>query len=186
MRSARHRRIFPVEYFDVVDDRDRVVGRKPGRKCLEEGLLHRAIAILLFDERGAIYVQKRADWMGWYPGHWTLSVMGHVSSGETYHQAARRELREELGVRCRLKLIAKVKTPDWRYGDQVEREYLAVFEGHAVSPRITFSEETKEGRFVRFEELVRMAKEQHDELTPDSLLVLNVYQRASAAKVGTD
>lgn len=175
-----------MEYFDVVDDGDNVVGRRPGRECVRLGLLHRAIAILLFDEHGSLYVQRRADWMGWYPGHWTLSVMGHVSSGETYEQAAKRELSEELGVECELKQITKVKTPDWPYGGLVEREYLAVFEGRTTSPRITLSEETEEGRFVGFKEFVKMAKEQRDELTPDTLLALDVYRRAVNRNMGFD
>jgi len=166
-----------VEFFDVVDNEDRVVGRRPGRECVRLGLLHRAIAILLFDENGAVYIQRRADWMGWYPGHWTLSVMGHVSSGETYEQAAQRELAEELGVSCRLKLIAKVKTPDWPYGGEVEREYLAIFEGRMENPEIALSEETKEGRFIGFDEFEEMAKKQPEKLTPDTLLALEVYQK---------
>ena len=165
------------EFFDVVDDDDRVIGRKLGKECVREGLLHRAIAVLLFDERGALYIQKRADWMGWYPGHWTPSVMGHVRSGETYGEAATRELSEELGVSCRLRQIAKVKTPDWPYGELVEREYLAVFEGRTKSPRIKLSEETKEGKFVDLDEFARMAKEEPERLTPDTLLVLDVYRR---------
>ena len=175
-----------MEYFDVVDDGDNVVGRRPGRECIRLGLLHRAIAILLFDEYGSLYVQRRADWMGWYPGRWTLSVMGHVSSGETYEQAAKRELSEELGVECELKQIAKVKTPDWPYGDLIEREYLAVFEGHTTSPKIMLSEETEEGRFVGFKEFIKMAKEQRDELTPDTLLALDMYRRAVDRNIGFD
>lgn len=174
------------EFFDVVDDADDVVGRRPGTECVRLGLLHRAIAILLFDEHRSVYIQRRADSMGWYPSHWTLSVMGHVSSGETYEQAARRELSEELGVECELKRISKVKTPDWPYGDLVEREYLVVFEGNITSPKITLSEETKEGKFVGFEEFVKMAEEQHDKLTPDTLLALDVYLRAREAKARLD
>ena len=149
-------------------------------------LLVRQGKVDLLDEHGAVYVQRRADWMGWYPGHWTLSVMGHVSSGETYEQAAERELWEELGIQCELKRIAKVKTPDWPYGDIVEREYLAVFDGHVRNPEITLSKETREGKFVGFEDLVRMAGDQPDKLTPDTLLALEVYQRAASGKTAPD
>jgi len=171
-----------VEYFDVVDEQDRVIDRRPGGECLMKGLLHRAVAILLFDEHGAVYTQRRADWMGWYPGHWTLSVTGHVSSGETYEQAAKRELLEELGAECEPEWVAKVRTPDWPYGDLVEREYLAVFEARTANPKITLSEETKEGKFVAFEEFIKTAEEQPDRLTPDTLLALDVYQRAAGGK----
>jgi isopentenyldiphosphate isomerase len=166
-----------TELFDVVDDEDRVTGRRPGRECVRLGILHRAIAILLFDQGGDVYIQRRADWMGWYPDHWTLSVMGHVSSGETYEHAAKREMLEELGIACELKPLAKVKTPDLPYGELVEREFLTVYEAHATNPKIVLSDESKEGKFLGFGEFVRMAKEHPDVLTPDTLLVLDVYLR---------
>jgi isopentenyl-diphosphate delta-isomerase len=167
-----------VEYFDVVDNDDNVIGRQPGSECVKRGLLHRAIAILLFDERGRVYIQKRADSMSWYPGHWTLSVTGHVSSGESYEQAAARELAEELGLNCTLRMISKAIGPDWHYKDMLEKEITGVFEGRTANQRITLSEETKEGRFIRFEELVEMAKREPDRLTPDTLLALDVYMKA--------
>jgi isopentenyldiphosphate isomerase len=172
-------RRLPLEFFDVVDGEDRVIDSKPGRECVRQGLLHRAIAVLLFNERGELYIQRRADWMGWYPGHWTLSVTGHVASGETYERAAKREMSEELGVDCELKWLMKVKTPDWPYGDLVEREFLAIFEGQTTNPKIKLSDETQEGKFVPFEEFVRMPMERRDELTPDTLLVLDVYRRTT-------
>lgn len=165
------------EYFDVVDDEDEVIGRRPGRECVRQGILHRAIAILLFNERDAVYIQRRADSMAWYPGRWTLSVMGHVASGETYEQAAKRELVEELGVECGLRWVGKVKTPAWVYGDLTEREFLSVFEGRATRPKITLSEETKEGRFVQFGVFVKMIEERSDRVTPDTLFAFDVYQR---------
>lgn len=170
------------EFFDVVDDEDRVVGHRAGSECVKLGLRHRAIAVLLFDENGRVYIQRRASWMGWYPGHWTPAVMGHVSSGETYEQAAERELAEELGIGCRLTEVAKVRTPDWPYDGVLEREYLVIFEGRMRSPRITLSEETEEGRFVEFEEFRKMAREQPGMLTPDTLLALDVYMGAACRR----
>lgn len=167
------------EFFDVVDEDDRVIGRELGKECVRRGLLHRAIVILLFDEHGGLYIQKRADSMSWYPGHWTLSVMGHVRSGETYEEAAKRELSEELDVDCELTRVAKVKTPDWPYGELVEREYLTVFEGRAMKPKITLSEETKEGRFVGLDDFERMVEGEPEALTPDTLLAFDVYRRSA-------
>lgn len=38
---------------------------------------------------------KRAD-----PGKWSYSAAGHVDAGETYEQAALRELNEEMGIKA--------------------------------------------------------------------------------------
>lgn len=172
------------EFFDVVDEQDEVIDRRPSSECLELGLLHRAIAIFLFDGRDMVYLQRRAPRMKWYPGHWTVSVTGHVSSGETYEQAARREIREELGLDCELARVTKVKTPVWPYGSDTEREYLAIFKGRASRPKIMLSDESKEGEFVRFDEFVKKTREQPEKFTPDTLLALDSYlgKKAGSAR----
>lgn len=170
------------EFFDVVDENDNVIGHRPGSECLKLGILHRAIAVFLFDGRDLVYLQRRADRMKWYPGHWTISVTGHVSSGETYEQAAKREVREELGLDCELARVIKVKTPVWPYGSETEREFIAIFEGKVSSPKIILSDESKGGEFVRFEELVKMTKEEPEKLTPDTLLALHAYLETKAGK----
>lgn len=174
----------PPEFFDVVDDGDKVIGRRPGSECVRVGLLHRAIAVLLFDERERVYIQRRAAGMTWYPGYWTLSVMGHVSSGETYEQAARREVKEELGLDCELSPVAKVKTPEWHYDGIVEQEYLAIFEGRITNQEIVLSDETEEGRFVSLGEFMQMAKEESPRLTPDTLLALDSYLESRGQRAG--
>jgi len=168
--------------LDVVNEDDLVIDRKSRGQCLKEGLLHRAIAVLLFDEQGRLYIQRRAEGMRWYPDYWTLSVMGHVSSGETYEDAAEREVAEELGIDCQLKVVGRVETPEWRYDAMIEREFLSVFEGRVANPKIVLSEETREGRFVGFEELVEMTKQESEKFTPDTLLALQVYLEAKDSK----
>ena len=46
-----------VEFFDVVDENDKVVDRRPGRECLDRGLLHRAVVVFLTNPRGEVYMQ---------------------------------------------------------------------------------------------------------------------------------
>lgn len=164
-----------TELLDIVDDEDVVIGRRLRNECLTEGILHRAIALLLFDEFGRLYIQRRADSKSWYPDYWTLSVMGHVSSGETYEQAAKRELTEELALDCQLRPVTRIRMPDYPWGGLLEREFVTVFEARATNPNIVLSEETKEGKFVEFDEFVRIARKQPEKFTPDSLLALEAY-----------
>jgi isopentenyldiphosphate isomerase len=109
-----------VEYLDVVDEDDRVVGRRTSRDCLEEGLLHRAVIIFLRDTKGRAYLKKRSSSMSWYPSHWSASCTGHVSSEESYHEGAKRELKEELGLECELVQVGKFLSPKWKYKEIVE------------------------------------------------------------------
>ncbi|MCX6732428.1 MAG: NUDIX domain-containing protein [Candidatus Roizmanbacteria bacterium] len=61
-------------------------------------LIHRAINIALFNSKGQLVLQKRSTQKDLYPGYYALSSTGHVSKGETYEEAAVRELKEEMGV----------------------------------------------------------------------------------------
>lgn len=165
------------EYFDVVDENGIVVDRRPGRECLDRGLLHRAIVVFVTNPQGDIYLQKRASDLRFYPGHWTASCTGHVSSGETYLEGALREVREELGIECELKELGKFMSPKWKIEDGAEWEYITVFEGTSSS-RITLSDESETGRFVSPPEFKRLVTSQPDVLTPDTLLALKFYRMA--------
>jgi isopentenyldiphosphate isomerase len=86
------------EIFDVVDDRDRVIGKQTRREVHRRGLKHRAVHVLAFNERGEVYLQKRSFKKDTFPGAWDSSASGHLDSGETYDACAVREAREEIGL----------------------------------------------------------------------------------------
>ena len=90
----------PEELFDVVDAQDRVVGQAPRREVHAKQLRHRAVHVLVFDEKGAVFLQKRAMGKDSCPGTWDSSCSGHLDAGEDYDAAAVRELREEIGLEC--------------------------------------------------------------------------------------
>ena len=86
------------EWFDVVNERDEVVGRATRREVHATGLWHRAVHILVFDARNQIFLQRRSMLKDLSPGLWDSSCSGHLDAGEDYDAAAVRELGEEIGV----------------------------------------------------------------------------------------
>lgn len=86
------------EWFDVVDARDEVVGRATRREVHATGLWHRAVHILVFNQAGEVFLQRRSMLKDLSPGLWDSSASGHLDSGEGYDAAAVRELREEIGI----------------------------------------------------------------------------------------
>jgi isopentenyldiphosphate isomerase len=86
------------EIFDVVNERDEVIGRQPRREVHRLGLWHRAVHVLVFNARGQVFLQKRSLSKDTSPGLWDSSASGHLDSGEDYDYCAVRELREEIGL----------------------------------------------------------------------------------------
>ena len=86
------------EIFDIVDPNDRVIGQAPRSRVHSLHLLHRAVHVLLFDQSGALLVQKRSATKDTYPGCYDSSSSGHLNAGEEYDAAAERETQEELGL----------------------------------------------------------------------------------------
>ena len=77
----------------LVDDNDNVLGEITREKAHQEGLLHRVAVIYLVNDGGKILINERAK-----DGHLDHSSAGHVDVGESYLEAAKRELEEELGI----------------------------------------------------------------------------------------
>lgn len=163
------------EYSDVVDENDHVLDARPRSDCVRLGLLHGAVVVFLFNARNELYLQRRSKHVSTYPGRWTVSCTGHVSSGETYIEAAKREVREELGINSELVEVVKFISPRWKYGKITEWEYVTVLESKVLEPSMVLSEETEEGKFVPFEELKKMIEKTPEIFTPDTLPALQHY-----------
>lgn len=135
---------FP-EIFDVVDAGDRVVGQEPRPWVHRLGLRHRAIHALLFNARGELFLQKRSLSKDLNPGLWDSSCSGHLHAGETYEEAARRELTEELGLvePIPLRPVCKLAA-----GRETGNEFIWVYEGECDGPFALDPEEISEGRFL--------------------------------------
>jgi isopentenyl-diphosphate delta-isomerase type 1 len=87
------------EWFDIVDDNDRVVGRALRSDCHgNPDLIHRVAHVLVVDGAGRLLLQKRSKNKDVQPGRWDTSVGGHLDPGEAYADAALREMQEELGI----------------------------------------------------------------------------------------
>jgi len=90
-----------TEHVILVDEDDVAVGRAEKMEAHRRGLLHRAFSVILLHD-GKILLQRRA--LGKYHsgGLWANAACGHPRPGEAVEVAARRRLREEMGIDCAL------------------------------------------------------------------------------------
>ena len=97
------------EYFIVVDENDRIIGKALRSECHSNPkLIHRGIYAIPVNSRGQILLQKRSMNKDTNPGRWEI-VGGHNKPGETYEKAAIREIKEELGVKVGVRKIGKMR-----------------------------------------------------------------------------
>jgi isopentenyl-diphosphate delta-isomerase len=113
----------------LIDGDNRVIGRAEKLRAHQEGRLHRAFSVFIFDQRGALLLQRRA--LGKYhsAGRWSNTCCGHPRPEEETRAAAERRLHEEMGFRCTL-----FPAFEFRYRARVgptlhEHEHDAVFVG---------------------------------------------------------
>ncbi len=132
------------EIFDVVNEQDEVIGQKLRRLVHRDGDMHRAIHVLVFNERGEIFLQKRSMLKDTFPGVWDSSASGHLDCGEDYDACAVRELREEIGLVATVcpgrmfKISARAET-----GQEFVWVYRCVHEG----PFVLHLEEIERGEW---------------------------------------
>ncbi|MDD9953964.1 MAG: NUDIX domain-containing protein [Candidatus Woesearchaeota archaeon] len=86
-----------MEIIDIVDEHDTVVGSGDIRTVHKKKLLHRTAGVLIFKDssRKEMAIQKRSMSMVNAPGKWA-HTSGHIPTGDTYLEAAKKELQEEM------------------------------------------------------------------------------------------
>ena len=117
------------EQFAVVDQADQVIGAAPRGEVHANNLLHRAVHILLFNDAGELFLQKRSRLKDRHPCVWDSSAAGHVDAGEDYDEAAARELSEELGVSATLRRVVKLPA-----SENTGQEFIWLYEGRHNGP----------------------------------------------------
>ena len=86
------------ELVDIVDEFDKVIQVVPRRVMRADRLRHRAVFIAILDGAGRLLVHRRSPHKDVWPSWCDIAVGGVVGTGESYLDAAHRELAEEVGV----------------------------------------------------------------------------------------
>lgn len=97
------------EFIDIVTKQGKPTGRTALKSVVhKKGYYHNTVHIWFYTNEGEILLQQRAKTKTIYPLLWDVSVAGHVDSGETLKQAAKRETKEEIGLKIKKKQLQKI------------------------------------------------------------------------------
>jgi isopentenyldiphosphate isomerase len=130
------------EIFDVVNDFDEVIGQQTRGEVHRLGLKHRAIHVLVFNQRGEVFLQKRSMRKDTAPGAWDSSASGHLDTGEDYDTCAVRELHEEIGLKA-VSAPARLFKIDAR--PETGQEFVWVYRLEAEGPFTLHPDEIETG-----------------------------------------
>lgn len=141
------------EYVVLVDSHDHEKGLMEKMQAHREGRLHRAVSVMIFNSKGEVLLQKRADGKYHSAGLWSNASCTHPRANEDPAIAATRRLDEEMGLTCELKkkfeFIYRVQLDN----GLVEHEYDHVFTGVCDDAPLINKEEVSDWKYISLTEL---------------------------------
>ncbi len=175
--TVPERRMLQQERFPVVDESDRILRYAYRSEVHGNNLCHRAVHVLIFDPSGRVYLQKRSREKDRYPFRWDSSTGGHVTAGEGYDEAAKRELREEIGIAVPLEKIAKLAA-----SPETDNEFIWLYRGELLDELHPNPTEIEAGGFFRPAIVDGWIAARTDDFTPAFLECWKAYRERSAIK----
>jgi isopentenyl-diphosphate delta-isomerase type 1 len=106
-----------------VNKNDKILGKISREEAHKKGLLHRTGVVFLMNSKGKVLINKRSSEKKTFPSCYDSSVSFHVTYGETYKSAAKRETEEEIRIKAPLRYLGK-----FIHKDSPEYQVVAVFQ----------------------------------------------------------
>ena len=134
----------------VVDDKDEVIGTMEREESHRTGTPHRIVVVYVENDKGQILIQVRMT------GRLDHSSAGHVDPGESYEDAACRELEEELGIRgVALLSVGKATSEEILLEDDQHRVHVMQIYRCVAAPGELQPDEVKDVYWAEPEEVQR-------------------------------
>lgn len=159
----------------LVDSNDIELGTMEKLEAHEKGLLHRAFSVFLFNDKGEMLIQKRADTKYHSAGLWSNSCCSHPAKNETIEEAAKRRLVEEIYIETELKKLFSFEYRAELNRNLVEHELDHVLIGFCNSFQKINPEEVSEMKFVSMNELKEDLAKFPENYTAWFKIIINTY-----------
>ncbi len=159
----------------IVDEDDNVIGAMARSQALAKKQIVRITRVFLFNSKRELFLQKRGSNVP-FADLWDQSVGGHVDEGESYLQAAKREMAEEIGLKSvTLKEIAKYYT-EFEYEQGEFRRFNMLYQAQSDEPLKLNPDEVAGGKWVTLAELDKMIASEPQSFTPGFLKAYEIYR----------
>jgi isopentenyl-diphosphate delta-isomerase len=137
----------------LVDMEDHEIGRMEKLAAHQQGKLHRAISLFIFNLRGELLLQKRSKDKYHSGGLWSNTCCSHPAPGEAVWDAARRRLNEEMGILIQPEFShAFIYRAEFENG-LTEYEFDHVFTGIYAHEPVPDPREAEDWKFISLDAL---------------------------------
>ncbi|GAB1415717.1 isopentenyl-diphosphate Delta-isomerase [Paludibacter sp.] len=155
-----------TEKVILVDSNDTVIGEMEKLEAHQKAQLHRAVSVFIFNSKGELLLQKRAESKYHSPGLWTNTACTHPRPNERNEDAAARRLDEEMGMNQ----IKLTKLFDFIYKENFENglteyEFDHVFVGYSDALPIPVPTEVGDFKYIDCERLFKKIQKNPDNYT---------------------
>ena len=152
------------ELLDIVDSNDNVTGQETKENKFSKELISRNVGIFILDRDNKLLIVKRSPKKKSFPDRFDLAACGNVKAGETYEEAARREVAEELGISCDLEFLGKIFN-EFKESGLTLRYFTGIFLGR-FSGEVILNDELSDMRRMSVEEIEEMISKNRNSFTP--------------------
>ena len=157
----------------LVDEDNNPVGTGEKMDVHRRGLLHRAFSIMVYNSKREVLLQKRADSKYHCPGLWSNACCSHPRPGEYLMLAAKRRLKEEMGILVPLKEMGVEFIYRVKIGKLTEYEYDHVLYGQFDTDPKPAAAEASDWKWMSFADLRNSMKGNPEAYTPWFRLIIS-------------
>ncbi len=160
----------------LITPEDTIIGLMEKQQAHENGLLHRAFSVFLFNSKSEMLLQRRAEGKYHSPNQWTNACCSHPRENENYLEAAHRRLNEELGIEVELNekfnFIYKAEVGNNLWEHELDHVFTGNYEGNFnLHP-----DEVSEVRYLSMENLEKELSEFPEHFTEWFKIILKEYK----------
>jgi isopentenyl-diphosphate Delta-isomerase len=168
------------EIFDIVNERDEVIGQAPRKEVHARGLWHRAVHVLVFNARGEVFLQKRSMLKDTARGKWDSSSSGHLDTGEDYDACAVREVREEIGLDIQARTATGASQPLRRLfkidaRQETGWEFCWIYRCESEGPFVLHPEEIETAAWFTPEAVTKWVNEKPEDFASAFVLIWKTF-----------
>ncbi|MCY1527233.1 Isopentenyl-diphosphate Delta-isomerase [compost metagenome] len=138
----------------LVDENDNEIAEMEKLTAHEQGYLHRAFSVFIFNDKGELLLQQRANHKYHGAGLWTNTCCSHPQWEENVDSSAVERLNYEMGLQCDLKWIYSFIYNERVENNLIEHELDYVFIGYSNQNPVLNKDEVRDYKWMSIDEIL--------------------------------